>query len=109
MEHSDRTRRYGRRLRPFPNPYTSEEALIRERCPEGQGRLIIESRTGSGGVRRREIMARVNYTCQWSGCGAKVTLGTGGHVDRIPSPVCLRLEAGCRQAGEHVDAVTNGT
>ena len=85
--HSDfKTRRSRRRHRPFPNPYTSKEALIREELLEGQDRLIIESRKGSED-RRREIMARDNYTCQWSGCGAKVTLGTG-HVDHI-RPRCV--------------------
>jgi hypothetical protein len=77
VRHSDfKTRRSGRRLRPFPNPYTSAEALTREKLPEGQNRLIIETRKGSED-RRREIMARDNYTCQWGDCGAKVTLKRG--------------------------------
>jgi len=85
--HSDfKTRRYGGRRRPFPNPYTSPEALIREKPLEGQDRLIIESRKGSED-RRREIMARDNYTCQWPGCGLRVTLGTG-HVDHM-RPRCV--------------------
>jgi RNA-directed DNA polymerase len=86
--HSDfKTRRSGRRLRPFPNPYTSAEALTREKLPEGQNRLIIETRKGSED-RRREIMARDNYTCQWGACGAKVTLETG-HVDHIRPRCCF--------------------
>ena len=80
--HSDfRTQRSRRRRRPFPNPYTSEEVLLREKLPEGQIRLITEQRKGSED-RRREIMARDNYTCQWPGCGVPVTLGTG-HVDHL--------------------------
>jgi RNA-directed DNA polymerase len=86
--HSDfKTRRSGRRLRPFPNPYTSAETLTRERLPEGQNRLIIETRKGSED-RRREIMARDNYTCRWGDCGAKVTLETG-HVDHIRPRYCF--------------------
>ncbi len=85
--HSDfKSRRYRGRLRPFPNPYTSAEALIREKLPEGQDRLVIESRKGSED-RRREIMARDDYRCRWPGCGVPVTLGTG-HVDHI-RPRCV--------------------
>ena len=85
--HSDfKTRRYRGHLRPFPNPYTSAEALTRERLSEGQDRLVIESRKGLAD-RRREIMARDNYRCRWPGCGVKVTLGTG-QVDHI-RPRCV--------------------
>ena len=85
--HSDfRTQRSRRRRRPYPNPYTSEEVLTREERPEGQTRLITEQRKGSED-RRHEIMARDNYTCQWPGCGVKVTLGTG-HVDHL-RPRCV--------------------
>jgi RNA-directed DNA polymerase len=81
MHSNFRTQRSRRRHRPFPNPYTSEEVLTREKLPEGQTRLVTEQRKGSED-RRREIMARDNYTCQWPGCGVKVTLGTG-HVDHL--------------------------
>jgi group II intron reverse transcriptase/maturase len=71
---------YRTRPRPFPNPYI-EGKVIREVLPDETPWIGNETRKGSADTRIR-IIKRDNFTCQWEGCGRKVTLETA-EVDHM--------------------------
>jgi len=71
---------YRTRPRPFPNPFI-EGKVIREVFPNETPWIGNETRKGWADTRIR-IIKRDNFTCQWEGCGRKVTLETA-EVDHM--------------------------
>lgn len=63
------------RPKPFPNPYI-QGRIERESLPDENPEMGTETRKGSYD-RRLKIMQRDQFTCQWPGCGKKVTHKTG--------------------------------
>jgi 5-methylcytosine-specific restriction enzyme A len=72
---------YPARARPFPNPYLAGPITREELLDDSPANAGYETRPGWADI-RITIIKRDNFTCQWPGCGVKVTPGTC-EVDHI--------------------------
>jgi RNA-directed DNA polymerase len=81
LRHADfSTKRYRRRPS-IPNPYTTREVIVREELPDAKPWAGVERRPGMADL-RHAVMIRDKFTCQYPGCGVKVT-DASAEVDHV--------------------------
>jgi 5-methylcytosine-specific restriction enzyme A len=81
VRHADfSTKRYRRRPS-IPNPYTTREVIVREELPDSKPWTGVERRPGMADL-RHAVLIRDKFTCQYPGCGAKVT-NASAEVDHV--------------------------